>query len=170
MKGELYGVETRSLNQAVKRNALRFPKDFMFQLTAKEWYSMRSQNVIGPSQKTENQSITPMRSQNVTASKRNSAALPYAFTEHGVTMLSSILKSPVAIQLSIEVVRAFLSLKRLAGQQGIFADKLHQIEERLGEHDTQLKSIYDAIENLLEEKVEQKCWQDRERIGFKIKD
>ncbi len=88
---EIYQVETRVLNQAVKRNTARFPKDFMFRLTAKEWKSMSSQIVM----------TYPL--------KRPKFALPYAFTEHGVTMLASILKSDTAIKMNIAVVRAFIA-------------------------------------------------------------
>jgi ORF6N domain len=89
---ELYSVETRVLNQAVKRNKDRFPKDFMFQLTAKESKNMSSQFVM----------TYPF--------KRPKTALPYAFTEHGVTMLASVLKSQRAIKMNIAIVRAFISL------------------------------------------------------------
>lgn len=144
---ELYGVETRVFNQAVKRNAERFPGDFMFRLTEEEWNS----------------------SQTVMSSKkhRGKAYLPYAFTEHGVTMLASVLKSEKAVKMSIAIVRAFIALKQLAIKQTGIAGSLRQIWERLGEHDVQLSSIYEAMENLLDEKAEQKRWQNRERIGFK---
>lgn len=148
---ELYGVETKALNQAVKRNIARFPEDFMFRLTVEEW----------------------MRSQNVTASqiKRNTKVTPYAFTEHGVSMLASILRSGKAVQMSIAIVRAFIALKQYVIAQDGLTQQLRQIVERLDEHDVQLNSIYDAIENLLEEKVEEKTkgknWEDRDRIGFK---
>lgn len=105
----LYETETRVLNQAVKRNLDRFPEDFMFRLTAKEWQSMISQSV------TSSPEIT-MTSQNVISSqvKRQARLLPYAFTEHGVTMLASILKSERAVKMSIAVVRAFIELKKSA--------------------------------------------------------
>src|SRR5450432_75763 len=91
----LYQVETRALNQSVKRNIDRFPKDFMFRLTIKEWLTMRSQIVIASSQPGDIQDNETIGSQIVTASqkKRNTAITPYAFTEHGVTMLASVLKS-----------------------------------------------------------------------------
>jgi hypothetical protein len=146
---ELYGVETRVFNQAIKRNISRFPEDFMFQLTLEEWNS----------------------SQIVTSSAkfRKKAALPYAFTEHGVSMLASVLRSEKAVQMSIAVVRAFIALKQYAIRQDGISQQLQEIRDRLGEHDVQLNSIYEAIENLLDEKVEQRNWEDRERIGFKAK-
>ena len=97
--------------------------------------------------------------------------MPFAFTEHGVTMLASVLISARAIKMNIAIVRAFISLKQLAIEDKDFAEKLEELRkelhERIGEHDTQLASIYDAIENLLDEKAEQKNWKDRDRIGFK---
>jgi hypothetical protein len=110
-----------------------------------------------------------MWSQFVTTSphKRRKGNLPYAFTEHGVTMLASVLRSPNAVKMSIEVVRAFIALKQFALQQGTNDTKLQQIEDRIGEHDVQLNHIYDAIENLLDEKAAERHWEERERIGFK---
>ena len=100
---------------------------------------------------------------------RKKGALPYAFTEHGVTMLASVLRSEKAVSMSIAVVRAFIALKEYAVKQNALTDQLQEIRDRLGEHDAQLNSIYTAIENLLDEKAEQKNWQDRERIGFRKK-
>lgn len=163
----LYGVETRALNQAVKRNAAKFPKAFMFRLSATEWQLMRSQNVIA------SQTASGKRSQNVTASqkKRNITVIPYAFTEHGVTMAAMILKSRKAVKMSIAVVKAFIALKEFVLQHKDLTEQLKQLRQelydRIGEHDTQLAAIYDAIENLLDEKTEKKSWEERERIGFK---
>ncbi len=114
------------------------------------------------------------RSQSVTVSGetgssrfRKKGYLPYAFTEYGVTMLASVLRSEKAVNMSIAVVRAFIALKEYAVRQPTLTDQLQQIRDRLGEHDVQLNTIYSAIENLLSEKAEQKEWSDRERIGFK---
>ncbi len=98
---------------------------------------------------------------------RKNGVLPYAFTEHGVTMLASVLRSEKEVNMSIAVVRAFIALKEYAVRQHTLTDQLQEIRDRLGEHDVQLNSIYTAIENLLDEKAEQKSWQDRPRIGFK---
>jgi phage regulator Rha-like protein len=95
------------------------------------------------------------------------AVIPYAFTEHGVSMLASVLRSEKAVQMSIAVVRAFIALKQYVIRQDSLSQQLQEIRDRLGEHDVQLNSIYDAIENLLDEKVAEKKWKDRERIGFK---
>jgi L-lactate utilization protein LutC len=168
----LYEVETKALNQAVKRNADRFPEDFMFRLTAKEWLMMRSQVVTASSQKIDLQKDDNMRSQFVTASqkRRNTNVAPYAFTEHGVTMLASVLKSERAVKMSIAVVRAFIELKRLASNYSELAEQLETLKLHLGEHDIQLKNIYDAIENLLDDSVNKQSLNNistRKRIGFR---
>jgi hypothetical protein len=112
---ELYGVETRVFNQAVKRNAASFPKDFMFRLTIKEWKSMISQIVTSSEIYLDRNN---MISQSVISSQRRRklSSPPYAFTEHGVTMLASILKSPKARKMNIAIVRAFIALKRFANK------------------------------------------------------
>jgi len=201
----LYEVPTKVLNQAVKRNAERFPENFMFRLTEAEWSLMWSQIVTTSGKKGSiniqildgqrnkkhpnwSQIVTSshqedMRSQNVTGSDKKSSQtvmssrknrgksyLPYAFTEHGVTMLASVLKSNKAVKMSIEVVRAFIALKQFAIEQNNIAVQFQEIRDRLGEHDVQLNAIYDAIENLLDEKAAARHWEDRERIGFKSRE
>ncbi|MES1161078.1 MAG: ORF6N domain-containing protein [Bacteroidota bacterium] len=171
----LYEVETRVFNQAVKRNINRFPEDFMFQLTPEEWrtsqivMSSRSAEQRNP-QTTDNQG-EEMISQFVISSGpvkyRQKGLLPYAFTEHGVTMLASVLRSEKAVNMGIAVVRAFIALKQYALQHQDLTGQLQELRDRLGEHDTQLNAIYDAIENLLDDKADQKTWQERERIGFR---
>ena len=153
---ELYEVENRALKQAVKRNLDRFPNDFMFQLTEIEVGNMVSQNVI------------PSKSY-------FGGALPYAFTEQGVSMLSSVLKSKKALQVNIAIMRTFVEVRKFAVQHNNFSQQLKQLRqelmERIGEHDTQLNHIYDAIENLLDKEADNKeakeQWKERERIGFK---
>ena len=150
----LYQVETKVMNQAVKRNNNRFPVDFMFRLTKKEWDSLRSQIVT-----LEN------------GRGKYPKYLPYVFTEHGVTMLASILRSERAVKMNIAIVRAFIALRQIAQNHKDLAEKLDQLKnemyDRLGEHDTQLNAIYDAIENMLNDKSEKKTWEERERIGYK---
>lgn len=160
---QLYEVETKALNQAVKRNNKRFPSDFMFRLTLTEWQAIRSQSV------TASESTVSLRSQSVTASqsKRNTSVTPYAFTEQGVAMLSGILNSDKAINMNIAIMRAFVEIRKILLKQSDLKEQLSEIKERLGEHDVQLNSIYDAMENLLDEKAAQKKWEDRDRIGFK---
>jgi phage regulator Rha-like protein len=162
----LYEVETKRLNEQVKRNIDRFPKDFMFRLTSKEWNFIRSQFATASSEVT-------MRSQIATSSqsKRKDTYTPYAFTEHGVTMLASILKSERAVKMSIAVVRAFIELKKNALQYNELIEQMENLKNHLGEHDVQLNSIYEAIENLLDDKInkelKEEAWRNRKRIGFK---
>lgn len=166
---ELYEVETRVFNQAIKRNIDRFPEDFMFRLTPEEWEANWSQ-IVTSSEGIDNQTFENS-SQIVMSSEarkhRGKAYLPYAFTEHGVAMLAGVLKSTKAVNMSIAVVRAFIALKQYALEKQNVTAQLQEIRDRLGEHDVQLSAIYDAIENLLDEKAGQRQWEDRERIGFK---
>ncbi len=166
----LYEVETKRINEQVKRNLDRFPLDFMFRLTPKEWEFIRSQNATA----SENEG---MRSQNATASqkKRNINITPYAFTEHGVTMLASVLKSKRAIDMNIAIVRAFIAMRHFVNSYKGLAEQIQELrielQNRIGEHDVQLAAIYDALENLLDKKEDEnekkQKWIDRERIGFK---
>jgi len=93
--------------------------------------------------------------------------LPYAFTEQGVAMLSGILNSDTAINMNIAIMRAFVAIKKLTLSQLDLKKQSEEIKERLGEHDVQLNEIYDAMDNLMDERIAQKKWDDRERIGFK---
>jgi hypothetical protein len=169
----LYEVETRVFNQAVKRNIESFPEDFMFRLTTQEWNSMRSQIVTSYNQTSDNES--PNSSQIVTSSqkKRRKDLLPYAFTEHGVTMLASVLKSSTARKMNIAIVRAFIALRKFAIQYKDILEQFDELKEKIGNHDAQLNQIYNALENMLEKKVEEEnqldLWKNRERIGFKNK-
>lgn len=158
----LYEVETKALNQAVKRNIKRFPEDFMFRLNLTEGHAIRSQTV------TASEGTISMRSQIVTASqnRRNTNVTPYAFTEQGVAMLSGILNSDKAINMNIAIMRAFVEVRKVLLLQNDLKEQLKEIKERLGEHDVQLNEIYDAMENLLDEKAAQRKWDERERIGF----
>jgi len=158
----LYETETKALNLAVKRNIKRFPKDFMFRLAHEEFESLRFQ--IETSEKNSN----PLRLQNETSKGRGGTRyLPYAFTEQGVAMLSGILNSDKAITMNIAIMRAFVEVRHVLLLQNDMREQLKQIKERIGEHDVQLNQIYDALENLLDEKAAQRKWDDRERIGFK---
>ncbi|MEI9909403.1 MAG: ORF6N domain-containing protein [Bacteroidota bacterium] len=145
----LYEVTTKALNQAVKRNIDRFPGEFIFRLTKKEWLNMRSQFVTA-SQKKRNINITP-----------------YAFTEHGVAMLANILKSERAVKMSIVIVKTFIQLRKHILDYSKLAEQIKELKLHIGGHDAQLNQIYNAIENLLDDKAEQKTWDNRKRIGFK---
>ena len=161
---QLYEVETKVLNQAVKRNQKRFPEDFMFQLTASEWSTMRSRIV------TTSERDTSLRSQSVTLKSgrgQHSKYLPYAFTEQGVAMLSGILNSDKAINMNIAIMRAFVEIRRLAVGQPHLSAQLHELKQRIGEHDVQLSQIYEALENMLDAEAAQRIWNNRQRIGFK---
>ena len=146
---ELYEVETKVLNQAVKRNKDRFPKDFMFRLTVAEWQELRSQIVTA------------------SPDKRNTKATPFAFTEHGVTMLASVLRSEKAIKMNIAIVRAFIALRQFSINYKELAEEIKKLSGTVDNHSGQLNQIYNALENLLDEKVIEKKWNERESIGFK---
>ena len=159
----LYETETRSLNQAVKRNQKRFPKDLMFRLTQPEFDLLWVQN-----ETLEN--LNASRSQFVilnTERGKNNKYLPYAFTEQGVAMLSGILNSDKAIKMNIAIMRAFVEVRKALLLHTNIKEQIKQIRERLGEHDIQLNQIYDAMENLLDEKAAERKWEDREKIGFR---
>lgn len=126
---ELYGVSTKVLNQAVNRNRARFPVDFMFQLTADEHAALRSQTVT----------LKRGRGQ-------HRKYLPYAFTEQGVAMLSSVLRSQRAIQVNIEIMRAFVRLRQMLLSHGDLARRLDALEKK---YDTQFKAVFDAIRELM---------------------
>ena len=164
---ELYEVETRRLNEQVKRNAERFPEDFMFQLSANDWQNINTMKVQAVGE------YGTMMSQIATSSqgKRKKSALPFAFTEHGVTMLASVLRSPRAVKMNIAIVRAFIALRQNAHHYKQIAEQLDAIRGRLGEHDAQFNHLYDAFENLMDKKTDQEFdslkWDNRERIGFK---
>jgi hypothetical protein len=160
----LYETDVRSLNQAVKRNIKRFPGDFMFQLTSEEWESIRSQ--VEAAAKRDDSLISQSVISN-SPGRGGARTLPYAFTEQGVAMLSGILNSDRAISMNIAIMRAFVEVRRIMLQQNDLRLQLQEIKERLGSHDAQLNQIYDAMENLLDEKAAERKWDDRERIGFK---
>jgi hypothetical protein len=125
---DLYGVETKALNQAVRRNHKRFPADFMFQLTAEEAASLRSQIVTSKGR----------------GGRRH---VPLAFTEQGVAMLSSVLRSPRAVDVNIEIMRAFMRLRELLQSNTELARKLADLERK---YDTQFRVVFDAIRKLME--------------------
>lgn len=140
---ELYGVETRILNQAVKRNIQRFPEDFMFQLTEMEAEALVSQSVI------------PHK-------KHFGGSLPYAFTEQGVAMLSSILNSEQAIKINIAIMRTFVKLREMLSSNKELAHKLMLLENRIEKHDGEIKAIFGAIRQLMTPPEAAK----KKKIGF----
>jgi hypothetical protein len=141
----LYEVETRALIQAVKRNIERFPADFMFQLTLDEARHSRSQTVILNAQ--EAAATSSSRSQPVTMKRgANIKYLPYAFTEQGVAMLSSVLRSPRAVQVNIEIMRAFVRLRQMLQANADLNRKLTALEKK---YDAQFRGVFDAIHELM---------------------
>ena len=127
----LYGVETRTLNQAVRRNINRFPEDFMFQLTTEEMENWKSQIVISNKEK-------------MGLRKR-----PYVFTENGVAMLSSVLSSERAVEVNIQIMRTFTRLREMILTHKELAHKLAQLERKIGKHDDEIKTIFNAIRQLM---------------------
>ena len=136
----LYGVETRTLNQAVKRNMKRFPEDFMFQLTTGEMKIWKSQIVISDKE------------------KMGLRRRPYAFTENGVAMLSSVLNSDRAITVNIQIMRTFTKLREMLSTHKKLQQKIEEMEKK---YDHQFKIVFDAIKELIESPQKQ-----RKRIGF----
>ena len=143
---ELYEVETRALNQSIKRNIDIFPDDFMFQLTLAEWESNSSQIVMS------------------SRKHRGNIYLPFAFTEHGVAMLANVLKSSKARQTSIAIVRAFITLKKFVLNYKELSGKLQELESK---YNKQFKDVYDAINFLLQKDGLDTQQKQRKRIGFK---
>jgi ORF6N domain len=126
---ELYGVETRRLNEQVSRNKERFPSDFMFQLTAEEFANLKSQFA--------------------TSSWGGRRKLPYAFTEHGAIMAASVLNSPRAIEISVHVVRAFIHLRELVSSNSDLSQKLDKLERKFAGHDRAISELINAIRQLM---------------------
>jgi len=144
----LYEVPTKVLLQAVKRNLARFPEDFMFQLNREEFDCLRSQIVTS----------------NVGRGGRR--YLPFAFTEQGVAMLSSVLRSEHAIRVNIEIMRAFVRLRQVLASQEKIAEKLNELEKTVKVHDDKIHVIFDAIRQLIEPPTAPK----RRPIGFQVED
>jgi hypothetical protein len=153
----LYSVSTKVLNQAVKRNSDRFPADFMFRLTAQEWKAIRSQSVTASVGGTN-------WSQIVTSSSKHRGGVyqPYAFTEQGVAMLSSVLRSPRAVEVNIAIMRTFVQLRRLMDSNRQLARKIEAMEKK---YDEQFGVVFDAIKRLIAEDDARRVSPKR-RIGF----
>ena len=144
---ELYGVETKVLNQAVKRNIDRFPPDFMFELTEEELENLRSQFVTSSSrsQIVTLKDTSNLKSQIATSSSHGGRrTLPYAFTEQGVAMLSSVLRSQRAVEVNIAIMRTFVQLRSLMQSNKLLAEKIEKLEEK---YDQNFQIIFDAIKS-----------------------
>lgn len=140
----LYGIETKVLNQAVKRNMSRFPEDFMFQLTEIEFQNLKSQIV--------------------TSSWGGSRKLPSAFTEHGVLMLSSVLKSDKAIQVNIQIMRIFTKVRQMLLDTTELKIDILQIQKKLENHDKNIELVFSYLDELTEKKENE---PKRPTIGYK---
>jgi ORF6N domain. len=145
---ELYQVNTKALNQQVKRNIGKFPDRYMFQLTEDEYYRLRSQNV------------TLKRGQHV-------KYLPFAFTEHGILMLSSVLNSERAEKVSLLIVDTFVRLREILSIHKDMSHQLEKIQTKLDEHDNQISIIFEYLKELEQTKQEETELKQRKRIGFK---
>ena len=151
---ELYGVPVKQLNLAVKRNIKRFPYDFMFKLTKEEYEEIKLQN-----------DTKGLRFQNETLKRgEHSKYLPYAFTEQGVAMLSSVLNSDRAIMVNIQIIRIFTRMRQLLLTHKDILLKLEKLEQGFASHDEKIKLIFDYLKKLLTHPK-----QTREPIGFKQK-
>jgi hypothetical protein len=133
---DIYGVETKRLNEQVKRNPLRFPKTFMFQITTEEWESLRSQFATA-----EQNSL--LQSQIATSKRRT---LPYVFTEQGVAMLSAVLNSDIAIEASIKIMQAFINMRKFLLQNATVFQRLNQLEIKQLQTDEKIERVFKAIE------------------------
>jgi hypothetical protein len=160
----LYGVNTKVLNQAVKRNAERFPEDFAFQLTAVEAESLRSQIVTSRLQNIDFIDKKVNRSQSVTGSQRHRDPRfsPWAFTEHGALMVANILRSAHAVQMSVFVIRAFVRLREQVAANTAIIKRLAEIDKSLLQHDTALRDLYQKLLPLLQPSPGPR----KRRIGF----
>ncbi len=141
---ELYGVSVIRLNEQVKRNRSRFPEDFMFQINKNELESLRSQFAISKIE-----------------GRGGRRYLPYAFTEHGVAMLSSVLRSPRAVQMNILIVRAFIKIREILASNKDLAQKIEELQREQKAQNRHINSIYSILEKLINEPV-----KPTKRIGF----
>ncbi len=149
---EIYGVTTKQLNQQLRRNKDRFPKDFAFQLTVQEVASLRSQIVT------------------TNVGRGGRRYRPFVFTEHGAIMLASVLNSKVAVAASVSVVRAFVAMREAISRNKKLAEKLAEIEGRLDGHDETLAELFAAIRQLIEAPDEADSDKPKREIGFHVKD
>ena len=152
---ELYEVETRVLNQAIKRNIESFPQDFMFRLTKEEWEIISSQSITTPSSQIVMMDLPK---------NRTGKYLPYAFTEHGVTMLATVLKSSKARKMNIAIVRAFVVLRKTLLNIESLQSQIIDLETK---YDSQFEDIFDAIQFLMTENKDIATQNERSKIGYK---
>ncbi|MES1195011.1 MAG: ORF6N domain-containing protein, partial [Opitutus sp.] len=158
----LYGVPTHRLNQAIKRNADRFPSDFRFQLSREEYANLISQIVISSSEGTDKQTDKPNSSHSVMSSRYGGLRKsPWAFTEHGALMAATVLNSPRAVQMSLFVVRAFVQMREALLDHATVFKRLAQIDKKLLTHDVILRDVYEKLRPLLNPPI-----KPAKEIGF----
>ena len=138
---ELYGVETKVLNQAVKRNIERFPPEFCFSLNNSEIRSLRSQIV------TSNKAKNSLRSQIVLSERGGRRYVPFVFTQEGVAMLSAVLRSEIAVKMSIKIIKAFIEMRKFIQTNGQLFQRLDRVEVKLLENDQKFEKVFDALES-----------------------
>ncbi|MEK7795551.1 MAG: ORF6N domain-containing protein [Candidatus Hydrogenedentota bacterium] len=158
----LYVVPTKRLNEQVKRNIERFPEDFMFQLTAKEWGNLKSQFATSSLQVPDNQGDTAYRSQYATGPHGGRRTPPNAFTEHGAIMAATVLNSPQAVAMSVYVVRAFVQMREQIAANAEVLTRLAEIDKTLLKHDKSLQVIWAQLQPLLDPVP----GSSKRRIGF----
>ena len=141
---ELYGVTTSNLNKAVQRNIDRFPPDFMFQVNDDELEVLRFQSGIA-----KNAESALTFQSGISKGRGGRRTLPYAFTEQGVAMLSSVLHSPRAVEVNIAIMRTFVQLRRLMDSNAMLAEKIEALEAKYADHDQQFQIVFDAIRQLI---------------------
>ncbi len=146
---ELYGVSTKVLKQAVRRNIIRFPEDFMFELKKEEYLNLRSHFV--------------------TSNSGGTRYLPMAFTEHGVLMLSSVLRSNRAIEMNIQIMRIFTKMKQMLFDHRELLLRIEQIEKKSKGHDNEILALFEYLKKLMTEKKQTIQQESRKRIGYKSK-
>ena len=147
---KLYGITTKVLNQAVKRNLKRFPEDFMFQMTVEEFENWKSQIVTSNSD------------------KMGLRKLPFVFSEQGVAMLAGIINSDIAISVSIQIIRTFVKLRKLLQHQEEIIQKIDEIQKKDSEQDNSILLIFEYLKQLEQDRQLRSNYQDRRTIGFKI--
>ena len=164
----LYGVSTKALNQAAKRNPDRFPGEFAFQLNAAESRNLRSQIATSSSQATDQNGETTNRSQFVTGSHKHRSphALPWVFNEHGALMAANVLRSDDAVRISVYVIRAFVHLREEQAANAAILKRLAEIDRTLFTHDSALRDIYRKLLPLLQPPPD----PPKRRIGFRTGD
>lgn len=146
---EIYGIETKVLKQAVRRNMKRFPKDFMFEMSPQEFENWRSHFVTSKSE------------------KKGLRYPPFCFTEHGVIMLASILNSDTAVQINVQIVRIFTRMREMLALDKEIRHDLEMLYLKVNEHDNQILVIFEYLKQLEHSRQKESIQKDRKRIGFK---